>query len=564
MFSIRRVTLIGFVLIFQLSCATTSKSVNKTPTGKQKTPETVAQADSDTIPVGDSPVLGPKDAPITIVAFMDFQCPFCAKSNKTLQKIRDEYDGKVRIVFKHLPLSFHKKAKPAARAALAAGEQGKFWEMRRKLFENRDKFKDKDMKAFTASLAKKIGLDVKRYKKDFAKSKYDKVIKRDKKLARTLKAKGTPHFFINGTRIKGAQPYGRFKDEIQKQLKLVDKLKQQGVETTQLYPKLVDNNYEKPETKQKDKKKDKSRTVKHVPVKADDPVTGNTENPLVTIVQFSEFECPFCKKAKPSIDKLMKNHGDEIRLVHKHLPLHFHKEAKPAARAAIAAQQQGQFWKMYDLLFDHQAKLGQDGLYEKLAEKADLNLSQFREALQSSETDDKLARDRKLAEQAGVKGTPNFFINGVQVTGAQPYVKFKKLVEKQIDKAKALRNKKDLSGDKLYKAIVKQNQKAYDSPQKAQKEKKDEKPDRQRVDLQKLNPDQGPSIGSEEAPITIVAFIDLQCPFCQKTEPILDRITDEYGKQNIRIVFKHYPLPFHNEAKPAARAVMAAKKQGKF
>ena len=530
-------------------------------------------ADSDKIPVGNSPTWGPSDAPVTIVEFSDFQCPFCEKGYKTLEKVKKNFPDQVRIAFKQLPLPFHKQAKPAARAALAAHEQGKFWEMHDKLFENQDKFKQNkgSMKEFATGLAKEIGLDVEKFKKDYDKDEYADIIKEEKQLAQKLKARGTPHFFVNGERVKGAQPYSRFKKVINNQLDAAKKLKKNGVAADKVYAKLVKQNYEEPESKKKDKakkKKDKGRKVAHVPISDSDPVKGNTEDPLVTIVEFSEFECPFCKKAKPSVDKLMKNYGDKIRLVWKDYPLPFHNQAKPAARAAIAAQKQGKFWEMHDLLFKNQKKLKQDGLFEKLAKQAGLNVDKFKKDFNSSEAKQRVKDDMKLGKKVGVRGTPNIFINGVQVTGAQPYSVFKSLVEKQIDKAESIKKSENLSGDKLYEAVVKQNKKdadkggSDDGKTAKNKKQKDNKPDS--IDTSKLSIGDAPVKGPEDAPVTIYEFSDFECPFCKKGGSTLDRVLNQFDDDQIRVVYKHYPLPFHKNAKGAAKASMAAQKQGKF
>ncbi|MCI5066028.1 thioredoxin domain-containing protein [bacterium] len=166
------------------------------------------------IPVGSSPVKGPKDAPITIVEFSDFQCPYCSRANETVEQIVKNYKGKVRVAFKNLPLPFHQEAKPAAAAALAAGEQGKFWEMHDALFENQQKLSGE----FYTAQAKELGLDVKKFEKDMKSEKIMKQIEEDTKLARENGISGTPGFFVNGVAVKGAQPFPVFKQVIDRWL----------------------------------------------------------------------------------------------------------------------------------------------------------------------------------------------------------------------------------------------------------------------------------------------------------------------------------------------------------
>jgi protein-disulfide isomerase len=158
------------------------------------------------IDVGSAPIRGSKSAKVTIVEWADFQCPFCVRANPTLDQIAKEYGDKVRIAFKHLPLSMHAKARAAHAAAEAAHRQGKFWEMHDRIFA-----KPKDLNPETyLRYANEIGLDVDQYKSDVSSSSVRKVIDADLAMARKLGVSGTPSFFINGRFLSGAQPYGSF------------------------------------------------------------------------------------------------------------------------------------------------------------------------------------------------------------------------------------------------------------------------------------------------------------------------------------------------------------------
>lgn len=167
------------------------------------------------VEVGDSPFRGPEDAEIVVFEFSDFQCPFCARGADTVKQLEKEYPGKVKLVFKNLPLGFHPQAKPAAKAALAANDQGKFFEMKTALFKNQQKLGEK----LYPKLAEEIGLDVDKFKADYASGKYDELIDADTKLARELGISGTPGFVVNGVLVKGARPLPYFKEIISKTLK---------------------------------------------------------------------------------------------------------------------------------------------------------------------------------------------------------------------------------------------------------------------------------------------------------------------------------------------------------
>ena len=157
-----------------------------------------------------APIKGPKDAPVTIVEFSDFECPFCKRVLPSVDQVMKEYNGKVRLAFRNNPLPFHPKAMPSAKAAVAAHKQGKFWEMYEKLFANQQALSDENYKKW----AKELKLDVKKFEKDMADAATQKQIEADANFARSNGAGGTPSFFINGVLLVGAQPYEKFKEVI--------------------------------------------------------------------------------------------------------------------------------------------------------------------------------------------------------------------------------------------------------------------------------------------------------------------------------------------------------------
>ena len=167
-----------------------------------------------TVKAGASPAKGPADAAVTIVEFSDFQCPYCSRVGPTLAKALADYPNDVRVVYKHYPLSFHKQALPAAKASVAAGKQGKFWEMHDLLFKNQRSLNQAAFKGYAAEL----GLDVPQYEKDYASPEVAKIVQEDMTLARSLGVTGTPGFFVNGRFMSGAQPYSAFKTKIDAEL----------------------------------------------------------------------------------------------------------------------------------------------------------------------------------------------------------------------------------------------------------------------------------------------------------------------------------------------------------
>ncbi|HVU03832.1 MAG TPA: thioredoxin domain-containing protein [Polyangiaceae bacterium] len=148
-----------------------------------------------TVDEGDSPTKGPKDAPVTIVEWADFQCPYCGAAAPVLDKLPEQYPGNVRLVFKNYPLSIHEHSEVAARGAVAAGKQGKFWEMHHLLFANQESGLDRDV---VVKLAKSIGLDEKKFNADMDSEAVADAVNRDRKQAEKLELKGTPMIYVNG------------------------------------------------------------------------------------------------------------------------------------------------------------------------------------------------------------------------------------------------------------------------------------------------------------------------------------------------------------------------------
>ena len=165
-----------------------------------------SDADHIRVPVGPAATKGPADALITIVEFSDFECPFCGRANPTIDQIQKTYGDKVRIAFKHNPLPFHKNAPLASEYAIAAGDQGKFWEMHDKLFENFRALQEDKLDGY----AEEAGVDVPKLKAYLATGAAKKIIAEDQALAAKVGARGTPNFFVNGVQITGAQPFPNF------------------------------------------------------------------------------------------------------------------------------------------------------------------------------------------------------------------------------------------------------------------------------------------------------------------------------------------------------------------
>jgi protein-disulfide isomerase len=168
------------------------------------------------IPTAHSVLSGAKNPKVTLVEFVDFQCPFCARFHDPMVEAAKAFPNEVAYMIKHFPLSFHQDARPAAKAALAAGEQGKFLEMSDMLLDNQQSLKQESFEKFAADL----GLNVEKFKNDLKNNdaKYEKIINDDMALGTQVNVRGTPSFYING-KISNSRDAASWKSEIEALLK---------------------------------------------------------------------------------------------------------------------------------------------------------------------------------------------------------------------------------------------------------------------------------------------------------------------------------------------------------
>lgn len=159
--------------------------------------------------------------------------------------------------------------------------------------------------------------------------------------------------------------------------------------------------------------------VKDIIVTEKDHVKGNVNAP-VTIVEYSDFQCPFCQRFHPTVQRALDEYQGQVRWVYRHFPLGGHPEARPAAEASECAAEQGKFWEFTDALFENQDRLG-SSLYTELAQNLGLNVTQFGDCVSSRKYEDRVESDYQRGVELGVRGTPGSFVNGEEVPGAVPY-----------------------------------------------------------------------------------------------------------------------------------------------
>lgn len=405
------------------------------------------------LPVGDSPVRGAATAPVTIVMFTDLECPYCQSVHATLEELRAASPDQLRIVFKHTPLNFHEFAVPAALGALAAGEQGKFWEYVDLVYANQATLDEHAMLTHAATLQ----LDLEKFRTDFGSAEHVAAIEADLALASQVGVQGTPTMFVNGIRVVGVYPAEQLSQLFNQQQELVDRFAAAGVPRDDLYWRMVAVQYqqEPPSNIDQPAPEQPGPTVVHIPVDGT-PIRGAAaDDALVTIVEFSDFQCPFCARATDALTVLLEDASD-VRLSFRHFPLDFHPMAGPAALGSLLAQDAGKFWEFHDLVFANQETLSLETLKEHLV-AVGIEGSALDEAIRDTDFHVRVVTDQDLGIKTGVRGTPTFLVNGIFVVGMSSPEEFAAMVEEQRQIAAAVKAETGLSGDALYEAVVRAN-----------------------------------------------------------------------------------------------------------
>jgi protein-disulfide isomerase len=495
------------------------------------------------VPVSSAdPQWGNVDAPVTIVEFSDFQCPFCARVTPTLRQLQSKYGPEqLRFVFKHNPLPFHDQARPAAEAAAAvhmlAGSRA-FFAFHDLVFGNQQSLSKESFDAW----ANAAGVQGPALKTWLDSGRPAQKVDEDMALARAVGATGTPAFRVNGVIISGAQPLQNFVEVIDAQLAAARQLTSFGTPARLVYSTLTDKNFvlPPPPPKLDDEEDEEDNKVWAIPIAADDPQRGE-KDALVTIVQYSDYQCPFCKRVEPTLDELRKLYGKDLRIVWKDNPLPFHARALPSALLARAVYQtkgNDAFWKLHDALFESQPKL-EDSDLQEVVERQGLAWKPLSVLRGSEKLKARIGESSEQASDFQARGTPHFFINGRRLGGAQPLDAFKKKIDEELVKARAL-VEHGTPRAKVYAELTKNG--ATPPP-----------PEQKHVELRPG----AAGRGSPQAPVVVQVFSDFQCPFCKRVEPTIAELEKEF-KGQLRVVWRHLPLPFHQHAELAAEAAEEA------
>jgi protein-disulfide isomerase len=381
------------------------------------------------VPIDDEPSLGDPRALVTVVAFVDYECPYCRKAGATLERLRATYAADLRIVPVMHALPMHARARPAALAAIAAGMQGRFEPMHARLLAGA--LDD----ASIEERARAIGLDVARFDADRAGPAAARALDRAAELGARIGVTGTPTFFVNGRRVAGAQSYDVLRAVVDERLAAARELMRSGVRADRVYAETMAAGLPSvaPDDEGAGRACNGEGTEGCARGKGDIPRAGGVVesvptsgapargpgNASVTVVLFSDYQCPFCAKEEPVLRAFEQAHPGDVRVVFKNLPLPMHENARLAAKAALAAAEQGRYWEYHDALFAHQDALDRGSL-ERYAEAVGLDARRFARDLDGPALDARIEADVADAEALSVKGTPTLFVNGRRVVGAQP------------------------------------------------------------------------------------------------------------------------------------------------
>ncbi len=366
------------------------------------------------------PTRGPVTAPVTIIDYSDFYCGFCKKVMPTLLQVTKNYPDKVKLVFKHHPLSQTpgQGSYFVHEAAVCAHEQAKFWEF----FEAAFAYSGHPDPAAVRQIASQIGLNSQLFEGCLKTDRPKKVIEADLREAQSQKVDGTPTFFINGEVLAGAYPYETFQSKIES----IINPRQAGTApaaAAAAAPKAV------PQIAPQPVQRAEFNDLKGRP-------SQGPEKAPITIVQFSDFHCPFCVRVEPTMDQIMKEYQGQVRKVWRHFPLSMHIGADRTHVASECANKQGKFWEYHDKLFKNFSAPKDDGLYISIAKEIGLKEKDFKKCLNDEGMLQQIRDDISAGSKVGVSGTPVAFINGLKLTGAQPFTSFKRVIDDELQKAK--------------------------------------------------------------------------------------------------------------------------------
>ncbi|HLT38348.1 MAG TPA: thioredoxin domain-containing protein [Enhygromyxa sp.] len=377
----------------------------------------------------DHPWTGASSPLVTIVVFYDYQCPYSRRLAETLAALLPDYRDSLRVVWRQFPLPMHAEAELGSRFALAAHAQGQFEAIHGWLFENASSLSRAALERQTGAL----GLDPVRMQVELDSEWITGRVQSDIEFGRARTITSTPTLFVNGRPFRGAQTRETLDATIQEELAVAERLLAAGSDRREIWarflaaaePGAVAWPTRTSQTPGPDPDKRYAMPIKGLPPRG-------AARPKIEILMCGDFDCPYCARSTATLAELQKRHKKTLAIYFRHMPLAFHKDAMAAHRAAVAADNQGQFWAMFDLLYaDQKARTAAE--LEDLAKQAGLDLKQFRSDVADPQTDAVIEQHGEVCQkQLDSRGTPTFFINGRPLVGAQPIDVFEAIIAEEL------------------------------------------------------------------------------------------------------------------------------------
>ncbi len=372
------------------------------------------------------PRIGAADAKVTLVEMTDYECPYCARAETTVQALHSIYGGDLRVFVAESPLPMHERADEIAMFALIAEEAGVFEQAHTQLFAEPRKHGDVDL----AALGTKLGMGG-FMRSQASQARARKSLEMSQALARTVHATGTPTFFVNGRVISGAQPIETFRTIIDEEIMHANELLESGVARKDLYGAMMQDARKNPAPSPADIEAVENAFVPDAVGVDGLHLAGNTRASH-TIVVFTDLECPFCARLDGQLRGFVASHPD-VKVVVRQRPLAMHANARTWAQAAIAADAQGKLPAFMEKAFAERTDRSAAAL-DKVAGEVGLDVMRLHRDMESASTLETLRGDLALADKLGARGTPTSFVDGHRVVGAQPNASFDDALKKAVAK----------------------------------------------------------------------------------------------------------------------------------
>jgi protein-disulfide isomerase len=335
-----------------------------------------------------------REEPVEIVLYSDFQCPYCAQFAQPFRELQSKgIDGAdIKVTFKHFPLAIHPAAQLAHRAAVAAKEQNKFWEMHDLIFANPRNVRRDALVGY----AQQLGLDRVRFEKDMDSDAAKQAVAADVAAGTKAGVNGTPSYFINGKMYSGTRPLAQLKDLMVGEQR-------------------------------------RARALAEV---SDAVMSKGPPDAPITLELFADLQSPVSRPTLAIVNQLADRYSSAVRVQFRNFPLAFHPQAPLAHEAAMIAAREGRFWEFAAFVLDHQDTLREQDLIA-YAGRLGLDESTFAAALREHRYLARVEADVMAGQRRGIRGSPAIVVNDKRIDGVPSVQKLTELIEAALSTKRA-------------------------------------------------------------------------------------------------------------------------------